>query len=80
MTPIRSGPADAACVPGRQTAVTRRQRTLTASVAIVQDVPAAGTRPAGKGVLATVRTAGAEADASRYAHTDPVADVLERTA
>jgi hypothetical protein len=79
MTPICSGPADAACVPGRQTAVTARQRTLTASVAIcaaLGALSACGSDPA-----TTKNAQRAEADESRYAHTaDPVADVLERTA
>ncbi len=33
MTPIRSGPAEAACEPREAAAVTPRQRNLTATVA-----------------------------------------------
>jgi hypothetical protein len=47
MTPTRSGPADAACEPRRQPAVTPRQRNLTATVAAcaATGAPSAGATP-----------------------------------
>lgn len=46
MTPIPSGPADAACNPRRQSAVTSRQRTPTDAIAVRAALDAGSGSPA----------------------------------